>query len=274
MLGTATAVRGYLLIEEPGAWGPGAVPASRLGAETTDAVRRTAQGRGLKLLLIRRHGTRDLDPHGPRRLFLVDVRRGHARTLTRTTPATSIAHAAAAAEGWSPHGDQLLLVCTHGKKDWCCALRGRPVVAALAALDPDPVWECSHLGGDRFAATALSLPSGITHGRLSPDDAPALLAALQDDRVLPHLLRGRSCDPGVVQAAEGHVRLQRGIDGIEALRPRAVVDEEGGRWRVDLEHGGRVFGVHLRVGSAPAHRLTCSAIDDRHARTWELEHID
>lgn len=266
-------MRGYLLVEEPGAWGPGAVPASRLGDEVTDALRRTAQERGLKLLLIRRHATRDLDPEGPRRLFLVDVRRGRARTLTRTTPHAEIARAAAATEGWSPHGDPLLLVCTHGRKDWCCALRGRPVVAALAALDPGPVWECSHLGGDRFAATALSLPTGVTHGRLSPADAPALVAALRAGRVLPRSLRGRSCDAGVVQAAEGHARLVLGIDGIDALRPRAVVDEEGGRWRVDLEHEGRLLRVHLRVGSAPAHRLTCSATDDRHARTWELERI-
>jgi hypothetical protein len=78
----------------------------------------------------------------------------------------------------------------------------------------------------------------------------------------------------VIQAAEGHARQELGIDGVEALRPRAVVDEEDGRWRVDLEHDGRPVRVHLRVGSAPAHRLTCSATDDRHARTWELEHID
>ena len=267
-------MRGYLLVEEPGAWGAGAVPASRLGPVVTDALRGTAQERGLKLLLIRRPSARDLDPDGPRRLFLVDVRRGRARTLTRTTLRAEIAEAAAATGGWELHDEPLLLVCTHGRKDWCCALRGRPVVAALADLDPGPVWECSHLGGDRFAATALSLPTGVTHGRLSPADAPDLVAALRTGRVLPHRLRGRSCDPGVIQAAEAHARLELGIDVLEALRPRAVVDEEEGRWRVDLEHEGRPLRVHLRVGSAAAHRLTCSAPDDRHARTWELEHID
>ena len=267
-------MRGYLLVEEPGAWGAGTVPASRLGEDVTAALRANAAGRGVRLLLVRRPAARDLDPDGPRRVFLVDVRRGRSRVLTRTAARADLPAAVADDEGWEPHGGPLLLVCTHGRKDWCCALRGRPVAAALADLDPEPVWECSHLGGDRFAATALSLPSGVTHGRLTPDDAPALVAALRSGRVLPHRWRGRSCDPGVVQAAEGHARLERGIDAVDALRPRAVVDEERGRWRVDLEHEGRPLRVHLRVGSAPAHRLTCSATDDRHARTWELERIE
>lgn len=267
-------MRGYLLVEEPGAWGPGAVPASRLGEDVTAALRGTAAERGVKLLLVRRPTARDLDPGGPRRVFLVDVRRGRARTLTRSATPEGLPAAVADAEGWEPHDPPLLLVCTHGRKDWCCALRGRPVVTALAALAPGPVWECSHLGGDRFAATALSLPTGVTHGRLSPADAPALVGALLGDRVLPHRLRGRSCDPVVVQAAECFARLELGLDAVEALRPRAVVDGGGGRWRVDLEREGRPVRVHLRVGSAPAQRLTCSAPDDRHARTWELERVE
>ena len=41
----------------------------------------------------------------------------------------------------------MVLVCTHGTRDACCAVRGRPIVAALARALPEQVWECTHLGG-------------------------------------------------------------------------------------------------------------------------------
>ena len=45
------------------------------------------------------------------------------------------------AEGWAVVDEPLFLVCTHGRHDRCCALRGRPVAAALAARHP-----AHHLG--------------------------------------------------------------------------------------------------------------------------------
>ena len=67
----------------------------------------------------------------------------------------------------------LLLVCTHGIHDTCCALRGRPVAAALAEHWPDAVWECSHVGGDRFAPNVVVLPDGYYYGQLDPESAVA-----------------------------------------------------------------------------------------------------
>ncbi|HEU5385864.1 MAG TPA: sucrase ferredoxin [Streptosporangiaceae bacterium] len=49
----------------------------------------------------------------------------------------------------------MALVCTNGKRDRCCAVRGRPVAAAIADATGWDTWESSHLGGHRFAATAL-----------------------------------------------------------------------------------------------------------------------
>jgi hypothetical protein len=37
------------------------------------------------------------------------------------------------------------------------------VTAVLREDDPNAVWECSHIGGDRVAATML-LPHGINYG--------------------------------------------------------------------------------------------------------------
>ncbi|WP_432489401.1 sucrase ferredoxin [Kineococcus sp. SYSU DK018] len=274
LLGTATPVRGYLLVEEPGPWGPGAVPASRLGETTTARLREVAAARGVKLLLVRRPDAAGRDPGGPRRLFLADCRRGRTRLRTRLSPLDALTAAVAEDGGWQDATGPLLLVCTHGRKDWCCAVRGRPVVTALAALDATAVWECSHLGGDRFAATALSLPGGAVHGHLAPGDASALLAAVRAGRVLPDRLRGRCGDAGVVQAAEGHARLLLGEDRLDAFTPlHAARLPEGPdgrvRWRVRFDVHGPLE-VDLAEGRAPAHRLTCSAGTAQQARTWEL----
>ena len=43
------------------------------------------------------------------------------------------------------------------------------VTAALARVFPDEVWECTHLGGHRFAPTALVLPTGYSYGRLDQE---------------------------------------------------------------------------------------------------------
>ncbi|WP_432537803.1 sucrase ferredoxin [Kineococcus arenarius] len=280
-------MRGYLLVEEPGPWGPGAVPASRLGEATTARLREAAAALGVKLLLVRRPDAAGRDPGGPRRLFLADCRRGRTRLRTRLAPPDGLADAARVDggredDGWQDAAGPLLLVCTHGRKDWCCAVRGRPVVAALAALEPAAVWECSHLGGDRFAATALSLPGGAVHGHLAPGDAPALLAAVRAGRVLPDRLRGRCGDAVVVQAAEAHARLALAADDLDDLdrldaftpvRAGRLPDGPAGavRWRVRLETSGSPVEVDLREGRAPAARLTCSAGTEQEARTWELE---
>ena len=72
--------------------------------------------------------------------------------------------------------DPLYLVCTHGRHDACCALRGRPVALELDRVRPGRVWETSHVGGDRFAANLLVLPTGEVYGRVLPFAASDLVA--------------------------------------------------------------------------------------------------
>lgn len=76
--------------------------------------------------------------------------------------------------GRSPE-PELLLICTHGRHDVCCASRGRPVAAALSQRWPEATWECSHTGGDRFAANVIALPDGACYGGLDPDVAVPVL---------------------------------------------------------------------------------------------------
>ncbi|PFK65638.1 sucrase ferredoxin, partial [Priestia megaterium] len=71
----------------------------------------------------------------------------------------------------------VILVCAHGRHDPCCAVRGLPVGRALGERWPEQVWECSHIGGDRFAANVVVAPDGVYYGGL---DAKSAVATVED----------------------------------------------------------------------------------------------
>jgi (2Fe-2S) ferredoxin len=93
------------------------------------------------------------------------------------------------------------LVCTHGVHDVCCALRGRPVAAAVSSRWPELAWECSHIGGDRFAPNLVVLPDGFYYGNLDPESALATVESHLGGTVLPDRLRGMARFVPPVQAA-------------------------------------------------------------------------
>lgn len=92
-----------------------------------------------------------------------------------------------------------VLVCTHGSRDQCCGVLGGAAFAGLRKILPDAVWQVSHLGGHRFAPTALCFPFGWLLGRIEPDDwMDVALAAMSG---IPNGIR---CD-----IVRGDVRLNR-----------------------------------------------------------------
>ncbi len=123
------------------------------------------------------------------------------------------------AEPW-PH--PLYLVCTHGRRDRCCARHGIAVYEALSASlpasNPPWVWQSSHVGGHRFAANVLFLPYGLLYGRLTPQSVSALLQAHAQGEILLDHLRGRMAYPPLAQAAEIALRRQYRLATTEALR--------------------------------------------------------
>ena len=105
---------------------------------------------------------------------------------------------------------QLVLVCGHGTRDSCCALRGSAVFGALGGHVPsDDLWLSSHQGGHRFAANVLVLPRGIQLGRLSADNAVEVVSAALDGRIALAHYRGRTAYPAREQAAEHAIREAR-----------------------------------------------------------------
>ena len=102
--------------------------------------------------------------------------------------------------------DPLVLICTHGRRDRCCAKFGIPVYEALKAELGDAVWQTTHLGGHRFAPTLLTLPDGVSYGRFTREDVPHLINSLTNSELFLDKLRGRCCYTAVTQFADFHLR--------------------------------------------------------------------
>ncbi len=170
--------------------------------------------------------------------------------------------------GWgTPRHDPVMLVCTHGKREPCCAQFGRPTVRALHAAYGEPVWETTHVGGDRYAANLVTLPYGTYHGLVTEPVAVEIGAAcLRGEVDLAHY-RGRTGVPSAVQAAEWFVRNHVGAVAVDAVRALSHVDRPDGGATVDLHTGDRLFQVSVRTSLTGCPRLTsCSqgAVTDPH----------
>ena len=88
----------------------------------------------------------------------------------------------------------LYAICTDGKKDACCAKFGIPVARAFfeecGADKTSIAFESSHIGGCRFAATAVCFPSGNSYGRILQEDTKSIRTSEQRGLIVPHIFRG------------------------------------------------------------------------------------
>jgi len=269
---TASRVDRWLVVEHRGAWGPETVPTRRMGRATATALARAANTARARLVLVRRpHGTQE-EPG--RWVFAVDSRPGSERVRTRHVADDAELVSAvdagplfegAPADGWSEVDGPLYLVCTHGRHDRCCALRGRPVARALAAHEPVRTWECTHVGGDRFAANLVVLPDGLYLGRVEADEVVQVVRDLERGTLPAGRVRGRSSLSLPAQAAQQFARESSGRWGVDDLQP--LVQEAAGadRWRVVLAGSGgpevEVVVRYDRDGDGTAQLLTCGALE-------------
>jgi hypothetical protein len=262
LLGSASTVRAFLLVEEPGPWGVDALRDSRLPEAVKEFLQDLQRRSRVRPLLVRRQDRRRPDR---RQVFAAFVR-GPRPWLE----ATSVADlreicdldlsdlAEGTSPGLTPHPDPLFAVCTHGRHDACCAERGRPLCQAMRGAAPDEAWEVSHIGGDRFAANMLVLPHGLYYGRLTPADAGPLVRAHHEGTLDLAHLRGRCAYPFAVQAAEVYLRRHTGIDTVE---PLDVTDgqREDVDTRVSFRHHGSAWTVAVRTVRGEPRPLTCRA---------------
>jgi hypothetical protein len=271
---TASPVQRWVLIEQPGPWGRDALTESRFDPEVAAGLARRSREEGVRLLLVRRPGDRLADSGS--RWAYADGRPGREGLWwsVRTSDADLLTAPWDGSVGEAAAGPTYL-VCTHGGHDACCALRGRPLARALPAPGPADVWECSHLGGDRFAANVLVLPHGFYYGQV-PSDGSDLVAAHGKGQVALPWLRGRAGVPAPGQAAQHFARGELRLFGVDDLAVVSVQQltapaAEVERWTVTLAgpDGDVVTSVESRP-SVTAARLTCQARHPAHSRTWHV----
>jgi hypothetical protein len=179
-------------------------------------------------------------------------------------------HVQPADPGGAVHDQPLYLVCTHGRHDTCCAVEGRPVAAALAQQRPEETWECSHLGGDRFAANLLVLPHGLTYGHVDASSVLQVVESYERGEIEPSQLRGRSVFPAPSQAAQHFVRAETGDRGVNAMRPGVPHQRDDG-WHVQINTVSGSFAVVVRaVADPPPAAMTCRAVNLAMPRHYEL----
>lgn len=142
---------------------------------------------------------------------------------------------------------RIYLVCTNGRRDRCCAKEGIPVYKSLRAQVGDAAWECSHVGGHRFAANVITLPDGVFYGRMRPEMVPDLVDACNNSRVIPEWMRGRTIYPAHIQAAESFLRKKTNRKEIFAYRLEDSRELENDRWEVSFIEISSGIGFTLRV---------------------------
>jgi hypothetical protein len=215
---SAPKARRFLLLEQPGPWsGRNAVTHSDLDVGLARELLALADETGVKVHLIRRSPRRTALE--TRVCFLADTRRDGPwveRHVLRDA-AEVLELDLSEREPGEVWDQPVYAVCTHGKRDPCCARRGRPLARALRAARPDETWEIGHIGGHRFAATFLAFPHGLAFGRVPAAAGPQIVTALEAGHIDLDHLRGRAGDPPAVQAADVLVRRRlvlRGVDDV------------------------------------------------------------
>jgi hypothetical protein len=165
----------------------------------------------------------------------------------------------------------LLLVCTHGKRDRCCARYGQALCTTLHRLAPEGwVWQASHVGGDRFAGNLVCLPEGLYFGRLERKEAERVLARYLEGAIELDRYRGRSCYAFAVQAAERAVRERAGLTGFHDVRVQSARRLASDEWRVRVlaELSGEVHEVDVGVELGPEELLTCRSPEPKRPRLF------
>lgn len=183
---SAPARRFWYAVEHPGPWPAKPLDEAVLGGAASWLVP-LADRADTTVVLVRQRDS------GSRRVWRAD-------TVSHTLEVGDVGDVA---PEFAPSDTSLTLVCTHARRDQCCAILGRPLLDVIPGA-----LESSHIGGHRFAPTVLLLPAGIVLGRCTPTDWPRI--ADLGPAALP-FYRGRTGLTPAMQAADTYARQRWGL---------------------------------------------------------------
>jgi hypothetical protein len=274
---TASRIDHWLLVEYRGRWARDELGASLLPAAVKEHLReqlgRLVRSRLLFVRRPERRGRRGVAVFYGRSAerdpwFRALELEAHA-DLVELDLAGALAGSAPAEGSVLEH--PLFVVCTHGKRDPCCARSGRPLYEGLReAADDDSVWQSTHVGGDRFAGNLVCFPEGVYYGRVTRLGALAVLAEHLAGRIELANYRGRCCHSFPVQSAEREVRLRAGLTGIGDVRLEAVERLADDAWRVRLLADATRWEVDVGTEHGDLTLLTCTSPTPKSPRRFAV----
>lgn len=275
MAGTATEAAHWLLIEDPSPWGRNAVEDAAWYPEiAATAEQWRTDVPDLRIQLIRRQLT-TWDVRGTIRCFV--VRAGidpvvHAHRVSHYADLTALDVPQLLRRGPATLPEApLVLTCTNGRRDACCAKWGRPVAAAAHKAHSNGAWQTSHLGGHRFAPTALVLPSGMHYGWLDAKAMPTVVAAHQARQVydLAHC-RGRVTQPRPVQAACIALRRRLSSTALHDGEGQILSHPHENMWRVRVTMEGAPHHARVEAEPGPSFRHSCRSDAPKASTVWAV----
>ena len=182
-----------------------------------------------------------------------------------------------------------IFICTHGRHDKCCAKFGQILADQMQYHVQKQnysveVWESSHLGGHRFAATMIDFPSGRVYGRMTPDEIPRFLESRKQGQVYGSAYRGSIFLPELEQVAEAHVQHYCSVQQLDCqvkIKNLEKLREDKFRCTAAFEINKRsavsqnnipdelAFSFKLKDFESPS---GCDALEEPQLRKcWELE---
>jgi len=167
---------------------------------------------------------------------------------------------------------KVVLCCTHGVKDKCCAKFGNASFKALdeaaAAYDGAfEIWQSTHLGGCRLASAALVFPDMHKYGRIDAEHVDALLASERDNQPYLPCYRGDGALPPSQQIADIEARWRLKEQGEQPRRVDVIAEHRDAedrsrvelQWFTDAEQGH--LTIHLEAHTSVRFG-TCADIED------------
>lgn len=202
--GTAANSAAFILIEYNNPF-PQKIIEANIDKEWFKKIQQVAKTYKGKVLLVRNKTTNA----NSCKITFIDCNRYSYFTISTTTEAyISIdlaSHISSPETVWL--NDPFFLVCTNGKKDKCCSKFGLPVFKFFESFNTDvPVWESSHVGGDRFAANVIAMPYGIYYGHVAVEDVGHILVRTLLKKIYKNNYRGLSRRSFFEQSIECYIR--------------------------------------------------------------------
>lgn len=274
--GTASFVHRWLLLEQPGSWGRDALMESELAEPFARELKRRCRGLGIRVILIRR-GVRMAS--GERTCYFARTEEGtnylgemmldHVEDLLDVD--LKPLAVGGSIEGAEDRRRPLFLVCTHGRHDACCAIRGNQVSRVACSIEGFDAWECSHIGGDRFAANVVCFPDGVYYGRVAPEEVVMLMETYARGVLSLAHYRGRCSFAFPLQAAEFFARRETGALRLDEVTLVDATESEsaiGASFAVGTD---RLIDIRLR--SRPTEQpfqLTCASTRSHPIPVYDL----